>query len=428
MKVKAEFPAIFQKLFQPNRYKILYGGRAGMKSWACARALLIQASNRPLRILCAREFQKSIKDSVHKLLTDQIKLLQLDSFFEITQSSIRGKNGSEFFFEGLKHNTQQIKSYEGVDRVWVEEAVTVSKASWDFLIPTIRKEKSEIWISFNPELDTDDTYIRYVINPPENSTIIKTSWRDNIWLSDVSKRDMLECKNKDDVNYQTIWEGHCRSAVEGAIYEKEIRQAETENRITSIPYKSTCTVMTFWDIGFRDMTSIWFVQKAGFEYHFIDFYQNCRQNIGHYIKMLQEKGYIYDTDYLPHDARAKELGTGKSIEETMRGLGRKISIAPMLSIADGIDAVRMIFNACWFDKTKCHDGLQALRRYRYDADRYSKNPLHDENSHTADAFRMFAVTPNVQWNILIEKKGFSQYGHNKILAEFNPYSEQQLAM
>mgnify|MGYP000095936013 FL=1 len=157
---KAEFPLKLECLFKPSRYKVLYGGRGGAKSWGVARALLIKAAQNPLRVLCAREFQTSIKDSVHKLLCDQIEALGLGTFYEITQTSIRGKNGSEFSFVGLKNNVANVKSYEGVDICWVEEAQTTSRMSWNVLIPTIRKEKSEIWITFNPELETDETYQR----------------------------------------------------------------------------------------------------------------------------------------------------------------------------------------------------------------------------------------------------------------------------
>ena len=136
---KAEFPLKLQCLFQPSRYKVLYGGRGGAKSWGVARALLIKGAQAPLRVLCSREFQTSIKDSVHKLLSDQIMALGLDGFYEITQTSIRGKNGSEFSFVGLKNNVSNVKSYEGVDICWVEEAQTVSRSSWNTLIPTVRR-------------------------------------------------------------------------------------------------------------------------------------------------------------------------------------------------------------------------------------------------------------------------------------------------
>ncbi|NBQ46982.1 MAG: PBSX family phage terminase large subunit, partial [Sphingobacteriia bacterium] len=125
----AEFPVKLEGLFKKSRYKVLYGGRGGAKSWGIARALLILGAKSPMRILCAREFMTSMRDSVHKLLCDQIEALGLLGFYEITQASIRGKNGTEFAFAGLKNNIANIKSYEGVDICWVEEAQTVSRLS-----------------------------------------------------------------------------------------------------------------------------------------------------------------------------------------------------------------------------------------------------------------------------------------------------------
>ena len=116
-----KFPLKLQCLFKPSRYKVLWGGRGGAKSWGIARALLITGSSKPIRVLCAREFQTSIKDSVHKLLSDQIVSMNLVEFYEITDRTIRGKNGSEFNFVGLKNNVANVKSYEGVDICWVEE-------------------------------------------------------------------------------------------------------------------------------------------------------------------------------------------------------------------------------------------------------------------------------------------------------------------
>lgn len=392
-----EFPKKVEPLFQPRRYKVLYGGRGGSKSWTVARILLTKAAEKPLRILCVRELQKSIKDSVHKLLSDQIEEMGLSSLYEILQANIAGKNGSEFFFESLRHNTSQIKSYEGVDIVWVEEAQSVSKSSWDILIPTIRKENSEIWITFNPELQEDETYQRFVVDPPKNSTVLKVNYSDNPWFPDVLRDEMDELKRRSYDDYLAVWEGHCRQSVEGAIYAQEIRQATEQDRITNVPYDATRPVNTYWDLGWADNTSVWFVQKIGFEYRVIDYYQSSHQPLTHYIQVMQQRPYIYATDHLPHDARAKQLGTGKSIEEMLRSLGRKVEIVPQLSIADGIAATRAIFPACWFDAKRCADGLQALRRYRYNVSvttgQTSREPLHDEYSHGADAFRYFAVAP-----------------------------------
>jgi phage terminase large subunit len=236
MPAKAEFPAKLQCLFAPKRYKVLYGGRGGAKSWGVARALLIQGAAKPLRILCAREFQNSISESVHALLSDQIKALGLDGFYEVQNTTIRGRNGTELYFAGLRHNVTKIKSFEGVDIVWCEEAQTISKSSWDTLIPTIRKEGSEIWITFNPSLEADETYQRFVARPPTNSTVVKVNWSDNPWFPAVLRQEKDDLKAKDPDAYLTVWEGHCKQTLDGAIYANEVRKATEEGRFARVPY------------------------------------------------------------------------------------------------------------------------------------------------------------------------------------------------
>lgn len=394
--IKAEFPEKLGCLFTPSRYKVLWGGRGGAKSWAVARALLIQGMENPLRVLCCREFQGSIRDSVHKLLTDQIYALGFDAFYRIEQASIKGSNGTEFFFEGLKHNAAKVKSFEGINRAWVEEAQAVSKTSWDVLIPTVRQDDSEIWITFNPELETDDTYQRFVVNPPEAAIVQKVNWSDNPWFPEVLRLEMESLKKRDPDSYLNVWEGHCRQALEGAVYANELRNATEQGRITRVPYDPTKPVHTSWDLGWSDNTSIWFGQIIGFEYRLIDFYQNSQKTINHYLEVLQARKYIYGTDYLPHDARAKQLGTGRSIEELMRSAGRTVRVVPQLGVNDGINAARTIFANCWFDAERCADGIQCLRHYRYEPDldsgTLSRKPLHDWASHGADSFRYMAVS------------------------------------
>ena len=392
---QADFPEKLQVLFQPSRYKVLHGGRGGAKSWGIARALLILGAQRPIRVLCARELQKSIRDSVHKLLSDQIVALGLENVYEIQTASIKNALGTEFAFEGIRHNISGIRSYEGVDVCWVEEANAVSKSSWDILIPTIRKQGSEIWLAFNPELETDETYQRFVKNPPADAVVVQVSWRDNPWFPDTLRREMEESKIKDYDSYLHIWEGHCKVLLDGAVYMDELRDAATQNRITKVPYDRISAVHTYWDLGHADSTSIWFAQVVGFEYRIIDFYQNNRKPLDHYLEVLQNRGYLYDTDWLPHDGKAKQLGSGRSIQELMQAKGRKVRIVPNLSIVDGINAARTIFPNCWFDKDKCSDGIQALRHYRYEVvsenGNLSKLPVHDENSHAADAFRYLGI-------------------------------------
>lgn len=395
MELDVEFPEKIGFLFEPSRYKVLYGGRGSGKSWGVARALLLMGMNKPIRVLCARELQNSITDSVHALLADQIKTLNLDSIYEVQNTVIYGKNGTEFLFAGLKHNVTKIKSFEGVDVCWVEEAQTVSKSSWDVLLPTIRKDGSEIWITFNPELDTDETYKRFVVSPPSNAVVQKINWSDNPWFPQVLRDEKDDLKERDIDAYLNVWEGNTRQVLDGAVYATELRKAQEENRIRDIYVDTTIPVSTFWDIGWSDLNSIWFVQTVpGGEVRVIDFYQNCQKTIDHYVQVLQTKGYTYRDHWLPHDAEHKNM-TGKSVKDIMQGMNLPVRITPKLSIADGINAARMLMNRCYFDQNRCAEGLQALRHYRYDVDPdtklFSKTPLHDQNSHAADAWRYVAV-------------------------------------
>ena len=395
MQLDFEFPEKLGFLFEPSRYKVLYGGRGSGKSWGVARALLTIGIHKPIRVLCARELQNSITDSVHALLADQIKTMGLEPFYEVQNTVIYGKNGTEFLFAGLKHNITKIKSFEGVDLCWVEEAQTVSKSSWDTLIPTIRKEGSEIWITFNPELDTDETYKRFVVHPPSNAVVQKVNWSDNPWFPQVLKDEKDDLKERDMDAYLNVWEGNTRQVLDGSVYANELRKAQEENRIKDVHIDLSIPVSTFWDLGWSDLNSIWFVQTVpGGEVRVVDFYQNCQKTIDHYVQVLQTKGYTYRDHWLPHDAEHKNM-TGKSVKDIMQNMGLPIRITPKLSIADGINAARMLMNRCYFDQGRCAEGLQALRHYRYEVDPdtklFSKTPLHDQNSHAADAWRYAAV-------------------------------------
>ena len=393
---KAEFPVKLECLFKKSRYKVLWGGRGGAKSWGIARALLILGAKSQLRILCAREFQTSIKDSVHKLLSDQVLELGLTDFYDVIDRTIRGKNGTEFNFVGLKNNVANVKSYEGVDICWVEEAQTVSARSWDVLVPTIRKEGSEIWISFNPELESDATYQRFILHSPENAIIQKINWSDNPWFPETLNKERMTLKSRDPEAYNTVWEGLCRQTVDGAVFAREMQMAELEERVTKVRYDPTKPVHAVFDLGWADSTSIWFVQFIAQEIRFIRYIEDSQQTMSHYLALMQTFGYVYDTLWLPHDAQNKTLAAqGRTIEEIVRNSGFKTKIIPRTSIVDSINASRTMFRNCYFDRDNCYDGLQCLRHYKYEVDpetkAFSKNPLHDQYSHGADAFRMVAL-------------------------------------
>ena len=403
--VKAEFLDKLQGLFEPHPYKVLYGGRDGVKSWSIARALLLIGANPSIlwpgrtegvRILCGRETMDSIRESVHQLLTDQIVNLGLENFYKPLQSEIRGLNGTEFVFAGLRKQTvSSIKSYEAIDICWIEEASVVSRRSLTILLPTIRKPGSEMWFSLNPDLETDAVYQDFVLAPPPNSFVCRTSYRDNIWLSPESQQKIETLRVKDPDTYEHVYEGATRSTVENAIYKAQIKQCELDGRIRSVPYDQTMAVDTYWDLGFGDRVAIWAAQRAPFETRVIRYYQDDHQPITHYLKEMQSWGYILGTCYLPWDGATKELGTGKSIEDVMRAAGFKVSIARRLEVHQGINAVRELFPKLYFDSKLCADGLSYLRRYQYGPETAlgvsRREPLHNDASHPADALRTMAV-------------------------------------
>ena len=384
-------------MFQPAPYKIAYGGRGGTKSWGFARALLILGTQKRLRILCARDTMKSLRDSVHQLLEEQIKALQLDAFYRIEKSAIYGSNGTEVLFTGLRHHVDNIKSMEAINVCWVEEAQTVSKNSWDKLIPTLfRVPNCELWVSFNPDLESDNTYQRFVVDPPPDAKVVKLTWRDNPWFPEGLRREMEDARRRNLDEFNHIWEGTCINTLANAIYANELRAVDTEGRIRRVPYDPSKPVDTAWDLGFGDMVSIWMFQAFPMEFRIIDYEEGVRQPIHYYISELQRRGYMWGTDYLPWDGGLGQLGSGKSIAELMKAAGRKVRVTPRLSVADGINAARTIFPLCYFDEQKCATGLRSLRCYRYgEMKSYegpTREPLHDIHSHAADAWRTLAVS------------------------------------
>jgi phage terminase large subunit len=206
-----DIPKVFRFLTDPplggTRYRVAYGGRGSMKSWNFARTLLALAANLKLRILCAREFQSSIKESVHKLLDDQIDLMDLRGWYDVKNTTIVGRNGSEFLFVGIKRDPHKIKSMEGVDICWLEEAEAISKESYRILIPTIRKPNSEIWVSFNPALETDPSWQMFAVDPPDRSIVKFVSYLENPWLPEVLREEARELRRRDPEAYEHIWGG-----------------------------------------------------------------------------------------------------------------------------------------------------------------------------------------------------------------------------
>jgi len=375
----------------------MYGGRGGAKSWSIARALLIQCTQDPLRVLCCREVMRTIADSVHRLLVDQIAALGLQDWYTVTDHSIVGLNDAEFLFTGLRAiDAAKIKSYEGVDVAWWEEAQTASERSLDTLIPTIRADGSELWFSLNPELDTDPAYQRLIVSPPEKAWVQKVTWRDNPWFPAVLEAERVALQKRDPIAYENIWEGKPRTVVEGAIYAREVTDLIESRRFRPVPYDPKLPVHTVWDLGWNDQTSIIFVQKIISEVRVIDYEEESFLRFDEWAKRLAAKPYLYGDHYLPHDGKNKtQAANGVSAQALLTPLLRQKPkiIARPDSKEVPIRAARMMFPRVYMDE-KCARLLDCLKRYRRGVPESTGEPgapVHDEYSHGADAFGGLAV-------------------------------------
>lgn len=408
-------PAKLAFLLEPWKYKVVYSGRYGMKTRTYSECLLVLGARSRIRVLCCREVMNSLRESVREEMKARIEALGMERFYDVLENEIRGANGTVFIFAGLGgQSAESIKSYANIDIVWVEEAQAVSKRSWDLLIPTIRKDGSEIWISFNPEMDTDDTYQRWVVNPMRGTKVVKTSWRDadaHGWFPDAENEKRLHCKQYQPDDYPNIWEGEPRTAVMGAIYPREVTAMISQGRARPLPYDPQFPVHTVWDLGWDDSTSIIMIQKPlPSVLHIINYLEDSQRRYSDYVGELDKLGYVWGTHYLPHDAVQKNMQTGMSAQMALRKLGlKRIRIIPKGSIDDGIRMVRMLFPRLYVDNSKYtvatgHLGgarlVEALGRYRRKPPQTPRDGsggavqgdiVHDEFSHPADALRGLAM-------------------------------------
>lgn len=419
-----EVPEALEPLLQPARYKAAYGGRGGAKSHFFAEQLILRCFSRKTRAACIREVQATIKDSVRQLLIDKIQKLGLGKFFDVLDGEIRGRNGSLIIFKGMQtYNAENIKSLEDFDIAWVEEAQTFSDKSLRLLRPTIRKEGSEIWFSWNPRHDTDavDKFFRGGAKP-KNSIICPVNWYDNPWFGGVLTDEKDQDYQNDPEMAEHVWGGGYEIITEGAYYAKHIAAAEKAGRVGFFPYDPTLPVFTSWDLGVDDYTAIWFFQVRydadGPHIRIIDYYEasglgaddilaealpeytkDLQDRVTALIELGRERPFVYQRHFFPHDIGNREWGAGaKTRVQTVNSLGvplDKIHRGVAQDPQERINASRRILPICEFHQSKrVMLGLTRLRRYsrkKNEALGTYVGILHDENSHGADAFGEFAV-------------------------------------
>lgn len=347
--------------------------------------------------MCIREVQNTIKDSVRQLLADKIKTLGLEAYFDILDTEIRGPNESLIIFKGMQsYNAANIKSLEGYDIAWVEEAQTLSQHSLDLLRPTIRNDGSELWFSWNPRYKTDPVDKFFRKNPPEDAISVCVNWRDNPWFPAVLRKDMEHDFSVDPDNAEHVWNGAYGSS-QGAILARWVNQAEREGRITdAVSFDLSLPIELSGDLGFRDTCAWWYWQRkpGGFTVAFYDadsgldsedWISRIQLNLG---TLNAKLGKVW----LPHDAKVKTFQSKhSSVEKFLAAFGpQKVGIVPQSRKSDQINAARTVIQRCEFHATDCDSGLDGLRAWEFewndDTNVFSREPVHNWASHPADAF------------------------------------------
>jgi phage terminase large subunit len=323
-------------------------------------------------------------------------MLDLGAEFDIQRDVLRhrGTDGA-MIFRGLKDNTATtIKSLEGYDVAWIEEAQTITRRSLSLLTPTIRKPGSEIWATWNPEFDSDaiDVFLRGE-NRPQSAVVIEANWWDNPWFPPDLQEDMQRDRATDPATYEHVWGGGYRSLAEGAYYAEQLTTAREQGRITGVPVERGPVVHTAWDIGIDDCTAIWVAQVCGREVHLIDYYEDRGKDAAHYADWMRRHGYDTGIAFLPHDGATRERGTGKTYRDVLHDAGvERVSVVPRTpNLMADIQGARAFMARCWWDSDRCRAGLKCLGAYRvewdYSTETPKQRPVHDWSSHGSDAFR-----------------------------------------
>lgn len=406
--MRVKYAAKMAPLLKPARYKGAYGGRGGTKSHFYAEQVILRAWSDKVRVVCIREVQNSIKDSVKQLLADKIDKFDLGPDFDVLDNEIRCKRtGSIIIFKGMQsYNAENIKSLENYDIAWVEEAQTLSERSLELLRPTIRKDNalaygdkmygSELWFSWNPRHRTDPVDVLFRKNPPPDAISVFVNHDDNPWFPEVLRKEMEHDYETDPERAEHVW-GGAYGVDEGAIIARLVDRAEKEGRLNDCTYGDDGgPVEICSDIGFRDTASWWFFQRLHKGTRWFHYEEDSGLDASEWMERLDEvlleNKWPLGRIYLPHDARVRTFQTKhSSIEQFVKHYGHdKVKIVEKSSKRDRINAGRKIIRTSEINATRCERGLDGLRAWVYewnpDLQVFSREPLHNWASHPSDGF------------------------------------------
>lgn len=404
--VEIETAPVFEPLLSPARYKAAWGGRGSGKSWFFASMMIEDhLANPGMRSVCIREVQKSLKESAKRLLEATIEkfgLKEADGFRVLTDR-IDTPGGGTIIFQGMQdHTAESIKSLEGFNRAWVEEAQTLSARSLQLLRPTIRAPGSELWFSWNPRRKDDPVDAMFRSGEaPTNSIVVKANWGDNTWFPDELEQERLDCLRDNPDQYEHIWNGDYITVAEGAYFAQHLAKARAEGRIGVVAADPLMRLRTFWDIGGTgakaDACAIWVAQFVGQQIRVVDYYEAQGQPLAAHVAWLRSSGYDGCEIVLPHDGATHDKVHQVSYESALREALFPVTVVPNQgagAAAARIEAARRLFPSIWFDEAKCEGGLASLGWYherKDDKRNIGLGPEHDWSSHGADAFGLMCV-------------------------------------
>lgn len=396
---------VFEPLLVPSRYKCAWGGRGSGKSHMFAESMIEYAlMTRGFRGLCGREIQKSLKDSAKFLIESKLQKFKLGEAhgFKVFREVIQTPGDGAIMFQGLQdHTAESIKSFEGLDVFWGEEAQSLSARSMELLRPTIRKDGSELWFSYNPRRKSDPVDMMFRGDVlPTGAIVVKANWSDNPWFPSVLEQERLDCLRTQPEAYDHIWEGGYAKAMSSAYYAKCLAEARLQGRIGKVQPDPLMQVRAFWDIGFNDSTAIWIAQFIGKEIRILDYYEAQGQPLSSHLLWLRTRGWDNCLCILPHDGAHHSNITGLRFEDHIRQAGFKAETvgnqgkgAAMLRI----EAARRLFPSMWFNEETCSTGIELLGYYhekKHPVTGAGLGPNHNDeanSSHAADAFGLMAV-------------------------------------
>jgi len=391
------------------RFRGAHGGRGSAKTRSFAKMSAVIGAKAAQEgrngiILCGRQFMNSLADSSFSEIAAAIRSEPwLEAVWEIGETFIRTKCGRvEYSFVGLARNLSSIKSKALIILCWIDEAEDVSEEAWVVLIPTVREDGSEIWVTWNPKLRKSATDLRFRSSDDADVKVAELNWRDNPWFPDVLERERLRDLRDRPEQYDHIWEGAYATVAAGAYFASDLLRARQENRIGHVSADPLLPISSYHDIGGAgakaDAYSIWVTQKVGREIRVLNHYTARGQPLAHHVSWMRENGYGKVEIVLPHDGLNTNNVSGKTYEQHWRDAGFQARSVPNQGTGAAkqrIEAVRRLFPRIWFDADKTEDGRTSLGWYHpkisEDERRRDMGPDHDWSSHDADAFGLMAI-------------------------------------